>query len=126
MNIRTRNTTVTFRRPFRLGGFDEVLPAGAYSIETDEELLTGISFPVYRRVVTLMHLHSEPDRPGCERLLTIDPKELDEALERDQAPADAAAAQMTLEATADSRPNDEAGRRSPDRAESDGTTVLPG
>jgi hypothetical protein len=88
MTVRTSEKTVTFRRPFRLGDFDEVLQPGAYRIETDEELLAGISFPAYRRILTLMHLHAEPGRRGVERLLTIDPKELDEALERDQAPAE--------------------------------------
>ena len=45
MTIRTSEKTVTFRNPFVIGGFDEVLPAGVYSVETDEELLEGISFP---------------------------------------------------------------------------------
>ncbi|UCH75037.1 MAG: hypothetical protein JSU82_04100, partial [Rhodospirillales bacterium] len=76
MTVRTHYTTVTFRRPFRLGGLDEMLPAGAYSLETDEELLEGISFPAYRRILTLMHLHPEPRHPGVERFLKVDPKEL--------------------------------------------------
>lgn len=129
MMTRTHYTTVTFRRPFRLGGFDEVLPAGAYSIETDEELLEGISFAAYRRILTLMHLHAEPGHPGVERLLTVDPKELDEALQRDQAlaemPSDAVAAQKTPERTADSRP-DEADRQALDRAEDEGMILRTG
>jgi hypothetical protein len=52
MTTRTSNKTVTFRRPFVLGGFDEVLPAGAYCVETDEELLEGMSFPAYRRILS--------------------------------------------------------------------------
>ena len=47
MTIRTSKKTETFKRPFVLGGFDEVLPAGTYSVETDEMLLEGISFPAY-------------------------------------------------------------------------------
>ena len=88
MTIRTSKKTVTFRRPFVLGGFDEVLPAGAYSVETDEELLEGISFPAYRRILTLIHLHAKPGHPGRTQKLTIDPNELDAALKRDQAPAE--------------------------------------
>lgn len=53
MTTRTSKRTVVFRRPFVLGGFDEVLPAGAYNVETDEELLEGISFPAYRRDLVL-------------------------------------------------------------------------
>jgi hypothetical protein len=60
MTIRTSKKTVIFRRPFVLGGFDEVVPAGAYSVETDEELLEGISFPAYRRILTLIQLHAQP------------------------------------------------------------------
>ena len=88
MTIRTSKKTVTFRKPFVLGGFDEVLPAGTYSVETDEELLEGISFPAYRRILTVIHLHAKSDNPGLTRTLTIDPNELDAALKRDQAPAE--------------------------------------
>ena len=83
MMIRTSEKTVTFREPFVLGGFDEVLPAGAYIVETDEELLEGISFPAYRRILTLMHLHPKPGHPGLTQTLAIDPNELDAALKRD-------------------------------------------
>ena len=84
MAIRTTKNTVIFNKPFILGGLDEMLPAGAYSVETDEELLEGISFPAYRRILTLIHLHSSPDRPGVTETLTIDPNELDAALKRDR------------------------------------------
>jgi hypothetical protein len=85
MTLRTTTKTVTFRRPFILGGFDEVLPAGAYKVETDEELLEGLSFPAYRRTLTVIHLHPRPGHPGLMQTLTIDPSELDAALKRDQA-----------------------------------------
>lgn len=128
MTIRTRNTTVTFRRPFRLGGLAEVLPAGAYSIETDEELLAGNPFPAYRRIVTLIHLHAEPGHTGVKRLLPVDPGELDEALERDQAlpemPAHVATARKVLEGTTDPRP-DETDRQDLDRAEYEGMIRRP-
>jgi hypothetical protein len=91
MTTRTRKKTVTFRRPFVLGGFDEQLPAGAYRVETDEELLEGISFAAYRRVLTLIHLHAKPGQQGLTQTLTIDPNELDAALERDQATSERSA-----------------------------------
>jgi hypothetical protein len=91
MTIRTSKRTVTFRRPFVLGGSDELLPAGAYRVETDEELLEGISFPAYRRVLTLIRLQARPGHPGLTQTLTIDPNELDAALKRDQAPAEISA-----------------------------------
>lgn len=88
MTIRTSKKTITFERPFVLNGFDEALPSGAYCIETDEELLEGISVPAYRRISTLIHLHAQPGHPGLMRTLTIDPNELDAALERDQTPVE--------------------------------------
>lgn len=88
MTIRTSKMIVTFRSPFVLGGYDEVLPAGSYDVETDEELLEGISFPAYRRISTLIHLHAPPGQPGLMRTLTIDPSVLDAALERDRTPAE--------------------------------------
>ena len=87
MTTRTSKKNVTFRRPFILDEFDEVLPVGAYSVETDEELLEGISCPAYRRILTVTHLHAKPGHPGLTQTLTIDPNELDAALKRDQAPA---------------------------------------
>jgi hypothetical protein len=128
MTIRTSQKTVTFRRPFVLGGFDEVLPAGAYSVETDEELLEGISFPAYRRILTLIHLHAKPGHPGLTQTLTIDPNELDAALKRDQAPAEIPvgrdASQKTLKGTTESR-REEADRQAIERGEDEGMIVHP-
>ncbi|MDH3669270.1 MAG: hypothetical protein OEN23_20340 [Paracoccaceae bacterium] len=92
MTTRTSKKTVNFTRPFVLGGFDEELPAGAYVVETDEELLQGISFPAYRRISTLIYLHAKPGNPGRRQALTIDSNELDAALLRDQASAKISAA----------------------------------
>jgi hypothetical protein len=36
MSMRTSNNTITLGRAFVLGGFDEVMPEGAYSAPTDE------------------------------------------------------------------------------------------
>ncbi len=82
MTIRTRKKTVNFKKPFDLDGFNETQPAGDYIVETDEELLEGISFPAYRRKLTLLRLH--PTR-GIRRAWEIDPKELEAALARDRA-----------------------------------------
>jgi hypothetical protein len=45
MTARTSRKSVTFTQPFSLSGIDEVQPAGTYTVETDEELLPGLSFP---------------------------------------------------------------------------------
>ena len=77
---RTIRTIVTFARPFVLDGFDQELPAGDYVVETDEELLQGLSFPVYRRVATTFLADRLPGRPGQKEAWLIDPKTLDAAL----------------------------------------------
>jgi hypothetical protein len=86
MTKRTCSKTVTFNRPFVFAGFNEVLPAGSYDVETDEELMEGISFLAYRRILTLLHLPAKSGNSGLTRTLTIDPNELEEALKRDQTP----------------------------------------
>ncbi|MGE0254476.1 MAG: hypothetical protein AB7N54_18775 [Alphaproteobacteria bacterium] len=84
MTVRTSTRTVTFGRPFALDGFDETLPAGDYTVETEEELLDGLSFPAWRRVLTLLHLRVASGRPGLGGSLTIDPTVLEAALRRDR------------------------------------------
>jgi hypothetical protein len=85
MTVRTTRTTVTFTRPFALGGIEGVQPAGTYTVETDEELLLGLSFPAYRRVATLMFLPSQPGGATSGRVAAIDPSELEAARARDAA-----------------------------------------
>jgi hypothetical protein len=88
MTMRTTKSTVTFVRPFRLGAFGEQLPAGRYPIETDEELLEGMSFPAYRRIATVMQLMPDLLHRGVTEIAVVDPEQLEEALTMDgmQAP----------------------------------------
>ncbi|NMM45843.1 LamB/YcsF family protein [Rhodospirillaceae bacterium KN72] len=85
MTGRTIKSTVTFNAPFTLGDLGEVFPPGAYTVETDEELLTGISFHAYRRVLTLIHIPASTGDPNLMRTLTIQNEALDAALARDAA-----------------------------------------
>jgi hypothetical protein len=85
MTMRTTERTVTFARPFRLGEFGEPFPAGRYSIETDEELLEGVSFPVYRRTAAMMQLIADPRRRGVTEIAVIDPQQFEAALAADTA-----------------------------------------
>jgi hypothetical protein len=81
---RTRASSVVFRHPFELKGVDRLLPAGTYAVETDEELVDGVSFAVWRRVSTMIFV------PGASasssETMTIDPADLDAAQLRDQDP----------------------------------------
>ena len=50
MPLRWRREVVAFRHPLQIRGVDRPLPAGAYDVITDEEMIEGLSFPAYRRV----------------------------------------------------------------------------
>lgn len=86
MATRTTQSTIRFSRPFRLDGMDVQRPAGVYRIETDEELIEGLSFPAWRRVETRLFLPESPGRAGLAETITVDPIELAAAREADGAP----------------------------------------
>jgi hypothetical protein len=128
MATRTSEKIVTFRRPFTLEGVDDVLAPGNYIVETDEELLAGISFPVYRRISTLLHVPGQPGDRVLARMLTVDPNELDAALERDRAGPEASveldADRRTLtRATPRHREADD--RQAIERGEDEGMIIHP-
>jgi hypothetical protein len=77
---RTTKAIVTFSRPFVIDGFDQELPAGDYVIETEEELIQGLSFPAYRRVSTTLLVDRLPGRPGQKEAWLIVPEALQAAL----------------------------------------------
>lgn len=80
--MRTTRKDVIFDAPFVLAGFDEALPAGTYTVDTEEELLEALSFPATLRVSTRLHVRA---RPGVMQVHEIDPADLDAALARDRA-----------------------------------------
>jgi len=82
MTVRINSRQVTFRRPFFLSGFEAPQPAGTYMVDTEEELLEALSFPVWRRAATIMQL----PRAGATEYRPINPDELNEALVLDEAP----------------------------------------
>ncbi len=83
MTMRTSRKAATFRRPFSLSGMDAVQPAGTYTVETNEELIEGLSFPAWRRTATVILLRPQAGAAGSGEDLDIDPLELDAALESD-------------------------------------------
>ena len=82
MSIRTTRKNVKFSNSFSLAGVGRVLPAGVYEVVTDEELIEGLSFPVYRRVATMIMAPAQSSQPSIE-MLTIDPQDLATAMKRD-------------------------------------------
>ena len=84
MTVRTTRTTISFSRPFKLRDLDDIQPAGDYVLDTDEELIEGLSRLAYRRVATYLHLPSTSRPQGRIELLSVSPAELDAALEKDR------------------------------------------
>ena len=77
--MRTTRETVTFEHPFSLYALDGVQPAGTYMVETDEDLIQGVSFLAYRRVATTIYLPLRNGGPGSFQAVRVDPRELKEA-----------------------------------------------
>jgi hypothetical protein len=81
MPTRTTSKMVTFARPFTLKGVDRILPAGNYRVVTDEELIEELSFPVYRRVSTMIFVPAKS--ASSVEMVAVDPQDLQAAQERD-------------------------------------------
>jgi hypothetical protein len=78
---RSHSKSVVFTQPFELKGIDRILPPGDYRVVTDEELIEDLSFPVYRRVSTMIFVPAES--ASSVEMVTIDPQDLQAAQQRD-------------------------------------------
>jgi len=83
VTTRTQRKTVVFNHPFRLKGVDRVLPPGDYEVMTDEELIEGLSFPVYHRVSTAIIVPAQSHQASSVEMVAIDPRDLQSAQDRD-------------------------------------------
>jgi hypothetical protein len=84
MTIRTTRTTVSFSQPFKLKDLDDIQPAGDYLLDTDEELIEGLSRLAYQRVGTWLHLPSTSRPQSYTELVSVNPAELNAVLESDR------------------------------------------
>lgn len=82
-NSRTRETTVTFRHPFKLNSLDSPHPAGTYRLVIDEEEIPNLLFLAYRRAATMLHTPAIATIGGASQVLKISSDELAKALEAD-------------------------------------------
>ena len=82
---RTTRMSVAFSRPFSLPDLDGIQPAGTYRIQTVDVTLDNLSFLAYRRVSTTIELPAVGTAGSRRQVVTIDPLELDAALESDPA-----------------------------------------
>jgi hypothetical protein len=70
---------VHFKHAFCIKGIDRQLPAGAYEVVTDEEMIEGLSFASFRRVATMIMVPCAAPRHGSTEMISIEPMELAEA-----------------------------------------------
>ena len=73
MLFRQTSRTVTFRMPFSIAAAERELPAGAHLVETDEELIQGLSFPAYRRVASFLRIPQARGPSGQLHSVRVDP-----------------------------------------------------
>ncbi len=79
MTTRSRREIVTSRHPFRIKSIDRELPAGAYEVITDEEMIEGLSFASFRRVATMIMVPAAPPRGFTMEMISIGAVELSDA-----------------------------------------------
>jgi hypothetical protein len=80
---RSRSETVIFKHTFRIASVERLLPAGAYEVVTDEEMIEGLSFPCYRRVATMMMIPAAPPRSSSVEMISISSIDLSDAQRTD-------------------------------------------
>jgi|GEM_PF-1483844 len=81
---RTYETHITFRHPFAIHGYKDILIAGTYKAEVEEERIENLSFTSFRRKQVSLHLKPNPKRPGITEILVLSPHELDAAITWDR------------------------------------------
>jgi hypothetical protein len=85
VTIRSRTETLVFDHPFRLKGLDRLLPAGSYEVLTDEEMIEDLSFPCYRRVLTMIMVPGEWPYASAIEMIATSAIELSAAQHNDEA-----------------------------------------
>jgi hypothetical protein len=84
MTARTTETTVTFKNKFNLSHLDGPQPAGTYRLVTVDEEIPGLTFIAFRRTYTMLHVPALAEGGGKTQVFTVDPEELEAALNADQ------------------------------------------
>ena len=76
MTSRTRRETMHFPAPFTVPGFARTIPAGAYEVETEDELLEQLSFRAWHRLSTTIRI---PTGAASYQLIQANPADLEAA-----------------------------------------------
>lgn len=88
MTMRTRRETVIFKHPVRINGIERLLPAGAYEVVTDEEMIEGLSFPSFRRIATMIMVPGATPHHHSVEMIAISSIDLADAQHRDAVASD--------------------------------------
>ncbi|MBR0658683.1 hypothetical protein [Neoroseomonas oryzicola] len=78
------NEIVEFRHPFRIAAHPAALPAGCYRVDTEQEMLDGLSFPAWRLTGMTISRHGLASG-RVARPYSITPSELATVLATDAA-----------------------------------------
>jgi hypothetical protein len=84
MAVQTTSTIVSFSSSFLLPGFDQPQPPGRYRIDHDEESVDGMSWLVWRRVGSFIHLPGIGLKGATHQMVALGPKDLEALLVKDQ------------------------------------------
>jgi hypothetical protein len=86
MTNRSTESVVTFRHPFAIGAHGSQLPAGAYRLTVEEELIEGLSFAAFHQTSTVLEVPAIGVASAIRQYLDITRDDLDAALEKDDLP----------------------------------------
>lgn len=79
MNDQIARTVAVFDQPFRVPGFDGMLPAGEYEIETELSAPPDHHDPEAWKASVVVHLHLRVSHPELTRSLSVSLVDLDNA-----------------------------------------------
>lgn len=84
MSVRSSRSIVTYPAPFMLSGYPDELPAGAYEVLVEEELLQGLNFSAYRRTGAYLTIPATGNPGGHREIRRISDGDLELALSLDR------------------------------------------
>lgn len=87
MTARTTNMIMRFASPFDLPGLDAPQPAGDYSVDIDEEEISGATWSAWTRSAVFIHLPAVEARSMTHQMISLSPEQLDAILAKGKAKA---------------------------------------
>jgi hypothetical protein len=84
MVSRTTRTVVCFSSTFGLPGIEGLQPAVSYCVDHDEESIESLTRLAWRRVASFIYLRGIGQQGTTHQMASINPADLDAALEKDQ------------------------------------------